>query len=122
VLTRHKVIRKNRSLAEQTLKPLAGYLAPSCPKISEAEYVALVDWTGRHWHPNKRGKISRTEPSALRRLGLDPTHWTHKVKGVGSAYWRVIGTVEEMLEKAVELKQAWIKGINFARWLEQKLG
>jgi len=37
VLTRHKAIRKNRSLAEQTLKPLAGYLAPSCPKISEAE-------------------------------------------------------------------------------------
>jgi len=27
-----------------------------------------------------------------------------------------------MLEKAVELKQAWVKGINFARWLEQQLG
>jgi len=26
-----------------------------------------------------------------------------------------------MLEKAVELKQAWVKGINFARWLEQQL-
>jgi len=27
-----------------------------------------------------------------------------------------------MLEKAVELKQAWVKGINFARWLEQQPG
>jgi len=27
-----------------------------------------------------------------------------------------------MLEKAVELKQTWVKGINYARWLEQKLG
>jgi len=37
VRARHKAIRKNRTMAEQTLKPLAGYLAPSCPKISEAE-------------------------------------------------------------------------------------
>jgi len=51
------------------LKPLAGYLAPSCPKISEAEYIALVDWTGRQWHPEKRGKIANAEPPALRRLG-----------------------------------------------------
>jgi len=27
-----------------------------------------------------------------------------------------------MLEKVAELKQAWVKGINFARWLEQHLG
>jgi len=26
-----------------------------------------------------------------------------------------------MLEKAEELKQAWVKGINFVRWLEQQL-
>jgi len=26
-----------------------------------------------------------------------------------------------MLEKAVELKQKWVKGTNFARWLEQQL-
>jgi len=29
--------------------------------------------------------------------------------------------VEEMLHKAVEMKQKWLKRINFARWLEQKL-
>ena len=99
VRARHKAIRKDRTMAEQTLKPLAGYLAPSFPKISESEYIALVDWTGRQWHPNKRGKISRSEPSALRRLGLDPTHWTHKVKGVGSAYWRVIVPLRKCLRR-----------------------
>jgi len=41
----HKAIRKDRTMAEQTLKPLAGYLAPSFPKISESEYIALV----RRW-------------------------------------------------------------------------
>jgi len=30
--------------------------------------------------------------------------------------------VEEMFVKAVEMKQKWVKGINFARWLEQQLG
>ena len=55
VRARHKAIRKDRTTAEQTLKPLAGYLAPSCPKISEAEYIALVDWTGQlscQWRDN----------------------------------------------------------------------
>jgi len=44
---------------------LAGYLAPSCPKISEAEYIALVDWTGRQWHPTKRGKIARSDDAPI---------------------------------------------------------
>jgi len=34
----------------------------------------------------------------------------------------VIGFVDEMRDKAVEMKQKSVKGINFARWLEQKLG
>jgi hypothetical protein len=53
---------------------------------------------------------------------LDPDHWTSKVKGIGSKYWRVIGTVEEMLDKAKSLKQSCVRGINFARMLERKPG
>jgi hypothetical protein len=51
-------------------------------------------------------------------FNLKATHWAHKVKGVGSAYWRVIGSVEEMIEKAKQMKQSWLRGIGFARLLE----
>ena len=47
--------------------------------------------------------------------GLDPTHWTHRVNGTGNAYWRVVGTVEEMWDKAKSLKQRWVHGIRYAR-------
>jgi len=121
VRQRAKAIAQNHRLANSQLMPLAGFVARSFPKLSEAEYVDLVDWTGRQWRPKKRGKISASEPPALLGLGLDTKHWTHQVKGVGSAYWRLIGTVEEMLDKAKELKQAWLHGIGFARRLERHL-
>jgi hypothetical protein len=62
-------------------------LGGSLPPIAVADYVALVDFTGRRMHPRKRGRIAETEPPALRRLGLDAGHWTMQVKGIGSGYW-----------------------------------
>jgi hypothetical protein len=56
------------------------------PTISEADYIALVDLTGRDWHAGKRGKIDAREPKALTKLGLDNNHWTLRVKGIGSGY------------------------------------
>jgi hypothetical protein len=53
----------------------------------------------------------------LRRLGLDPAHWTGQVKGIGSAYWRIVGSVEAIAEKAKAIERAWMKGIGSARWL-----
>ena len=59
------------------------------PGISEAEYIELVDFTGRELHPGKRGKIEASEPKALTKLGLDKNHWTRRVKGIGSGpKWR----------------------------------
>ena len=85
----------------------------------EAEYIQLVDYTGRQIRPDKRGAIHPTEPPALRRLGLDASHWTGQVKGVGSAYWRIVGGAEAIMEKAQAIGQAWMKGIGYARWLEK---
>ena len=44
-------------------------------------------------------------------------HWTGQVKGIGSAYWRIVGGVEAMVEKAKAIDQKWMKGIGCARWL-----
>jgi len=84
--------------------------AQSLPRLDPGSLIGASRW----------GCGGRQVRAACRRLRS--THWTHKVKGVSSAYWRVIGMVEEMFVKAVEMKQKWVKGINFARWLEQQLG
>ena len=118
VQVRNEQIRKDKAVAGQHLAPLAGVRSVNVAPMTEAEYIDLVDFTGRELHPGKRGAIKVNEPPALRKLGLDKDHWTMKVKGVGSNYWRVVGTLEEFLEKAKELKQRTLFGIGFARVLK----
>ncbi len=82
-------LRKNPERANQSLMPLVGARSFNLPDISLADYIELVDFTGRELHPGKRGKIEASEPKALRKLGL-----TTRVKGIGSGYWRVVGELE----------------------------
>ena len=71
-------------------------------------------------HPGKRGVIGAHEPPALRKLGLDTHHWTMKVKGIGSGYWRAVGTAEELIEKAAEIGQKWLCGVEIFEKLERQ--
>jgi hypothetical protein len=68
------------------------------PAITEADYIELVDFTGRQWHAGKKGTIEPSEPRALTKLGLDKHHWTNRIRGIGSGYWRVVGEVDELIE------------------------
>ena len=89
------------------------------PDISAANHTELVDFTGRELHSGKRGRIEATEPKALRKLGLDKNHWTTRVKGIGSRYWRVVGELKELIDKAKEISQRTLFGIGFARILKK---
>jgi hypothetical protein len=40
-----------------------------------ADYIELVEWTGRIIHPTKRGFIKQNEPSLMERLSLDQDAW-----------------------------------------------
>ncbi len=56
-----------------------------------AEYLQLVDWTGRQLHPGKRGVISPNAPPVLERLGTSPELWLHTVRKFGRT--RAVTTV-----------------------------
>jgi hypothetical protein len=71
-------------------------------------------------YPGKRGKIEASVPSALARLGVAARRWEHDVKGVGNGYWRVVGSAQELIDKAIALGQQWLKGIGYARRLVAK--
>ena len=119
VKVRNQQLRKNPEHAIRLLMPLVGVRSFNMPLISEADYIELVDFTGRELHPGKRGKIAAHEPKALTKLGLDKNHWTMRVKGIGSGYWRVVGEVEELIDKAKEVSQRTLFGIGFARILNK---
>ena len=102
---RNQQLLKDSKRANQPLMPLVGVRSFNLPDISVADYIELVDFTGRELHPGKRGKIEASEPKALSKLGLDKNHWTKRVKGTGSGYWRVVGELEELIEKAKEISQ-----------------
>jgi hypothetical protein len=42
-----------------------------------------------------------------------------RVKGIGFGYWRVVGEVEELVDKAKEMAQRTLFGIGFARILSK---
>jgi len=65
-----------------------------------ADYLALVDRTGRQFHPGKRGVIDGPPLLALRQLGYSEQSWTRQVLGVGHAYPRAITQAEGLLDKA----------------------
>jgi hypothetical protein len=110
-------LRNQPELAGQPLQPIAGISVFRRLQMSNRQYIDLVDFTGRQIRPGKRGRIPAKEPPALRRLGLDTKHWTGQVKGIGSGYWRIVGSVESLIERAEATGQRWMKGIGFARSL-----
>ena len=101
--------------------PLLGCQSFNLPTLTEGEYIDLVDYTGRQIYPGKRGTINESEPKALDKLGLNAEHWAHRIQafgeGFGAKWFRVIGELEDMIEKTKEIKQRTLFGIGLARHL-----
>jgi len=110
---------KHAETPDRPLLPIAGN-GPEC-KVSELEYLKLVDETGRMIRDDKPGSIDSALPTIVRRLGLSESAWLSQVQGTQSRYWRVIGHVESFLDKAIELRQRWLQGLTFARRLRASL-
>ena len=114
---RCKAALGNPDRAGEPLMPICGVAATSMPPVTLAEYIDLVDETGRKVRAEKRGAIPAEEPRALKKLGISRDHWSHKVLGVGSGFWRVVGTVDDIQEKATAMGQTFLRGVGFARAL-----
>jgi len=51
-----------------------------CVVLSLADYLQLLDWTGRQIRPGKRGSIPKSLLPILDRLNLSPDLWLHAVE------------------------------------------
>lgn len=98
------------------LGPILGVLQPSLA-ITTAEYLELLDWTGRQLAPGKRGHIVGPAPACLRAIEAAPAHWSRRVRGIGNGYWRAVGNVEALMTLAAGMGQRWLKGLALAQRL-----
>ena len=61
-----------------------------------SEYIALVDYTGKCVHPNKKGYISDDIPDILNRLEIHPDTWVEEMKQFRTNGITAVGTVSQL--------------------------
>ncbi len=118
VVERLAAVVADPALAQAGLMPLAGLASAIGLSITAAQYIDLVDWTAREMHPGKRGAVAAAVPRALDRLDISGDRWNAEVRGIGSHYWRAVGSGQALLDKARAMGQRWLKGLRFASRLE----
>lgn len=99
----------------QATTTVSGLALVACMPLGD--YLQLVDWTGRQLAPGKRGVIRGSTPPCLRGIGADKQRWATEVRGVGSRYWRAVGSAEALMDLATVIGQRWLRGIGFAKSL-----
>lgn len=106
--TRSETVTLTRSL-----RPIAGDLRPSFT-FTVADYLQLLDWTGRALATGKRGRIPTNAPSILAAIDRDADRWATRVAAFGCGWARAVGNAQDLIALAERLGQRWIKGVRLA--------
>jgi len=61
VRKRHRAVLKQPEIANHLLVAMIGVNSLNMPLLTNADYLQLVDYSGRLIHPGKRGAIKETE-------------------------------------------------------------
>ncbi|MFA0813212.1 hypothetical protein [Microbulbifer epialgicus] len=77
-------------------------------------YLELVDWSGRHFDPRKRGCITENTPPILERLGISPKHWLYLNRNFESRFKSLMGSVQAGQQDCTRLNKRWVHGIGIA--------
>ena len=99
------------TLATSRLKPIAGSLHPAFD-ITAADYLQILDWTGRQLAPGKRGRLSPDAPAVLATIDHDGRRWTTRVAAFGSGWHRAAGPAQDLIALAERMGQQWLAGIR----------
>lgn len=74
--------------------------------IPMAQYLDLLDWTGRQIRTGSRGSIPQDLAPILTRIGLDASDWCDVVKKFGKLFKRAAGSRQSMTDEAVRRQQS----------------
>jgi putative transposase len=84
-------------------------------RMTAAEYIDLVDVSGRMIRPDKRGAIDAEIRPMLERIGANPDAWMETVTRFGSKFRLVAGMISNLRNLADQLGRRWLMGIAAAR-------
>ena len=97
----------------ELLRPVAGTL-PVSLSISTADYLQILDWTGRALVPGKRGRIAEGAPAILAVIDRDARRWAMRVSGYGGGWARAAGCAQDLIDLAARIGQRWLQGVRLA--------
>jgi REP element-mobilizing transposase RayT len=77
-----------------------------------SDYIALVDYTGKCIHPNKRGFIDSNLPDILKRLEIAPDTWLDEMKRYRTDGITAVGTVTQLKAFCQNVKKKFSVGFQ----------
>jgi hypothetical protein len=80
-----------------------------------AQYLELLDWTGRQVRRDKRGAIPAELAPILQRLGMGSETWVDMVVNFGRWFRRAAGRAESLSAEATRRGVRWLQGISHSR-------
>ena len=95
------------------LRPICGSLDSSLG-LTTADYLQILDWTGRQLVVGKRGRIASGAPAILAVIDRDARRWAMRVGAYGSGWHRAAGSAQDLIVLANRLGQRWMKGLRLA--------
>jgi len=84
-----------------------------------ADYLELIDWTGRAVRTDKRGAIAETAPKLLQQLGIASDAWMRSATEFSKQYARACGSWAAMCEFKTRQGGKWCRGKQYSRELYQ---
>lgn len=75
-----------------------------------ADYLELIDWTGRAVREDKKGAIAQTRPKLLNELGIAADAWVTSAKEFRRQYSGISGRWDAMCAFKVKQGGKWCRG------------
>lgn len=102
------------------LVPFVGYPRRDLPKglpFRLADYLELVDWTGRILRDDKRGAIPENLPPILERLRIEPEAWIQLTTRFEADFPSLVGRTDTLHQACAALGRRWARGVGACRRL-----
>ncbi|TQV89114.1 transposase [Aliikangiella coralliicola] len=107
----------DESKLEFAIETMAGHLRERKLSITLREYTELVEWAGKSIiYPDKTSIPAHISP-VLNRLNLQQNHWLKQIESYGKQFYRVVGPIAKIREKARQLELRCLRGISAAKLL-----
>ncbi|GAB5501072.1 MAG: transposase [Pseudohongiellaceae bacterium] len=109
--------RNSKTVDSPWLKPMSesGIRSRDAIPLRLADYLALVDWTGRAIRHDKPGVIPSDVRPVLQTLGVLEENWVANTQHFGQRFYRALGPVNRLRRLAERTGQQWIHGLTQAQ-------